>query len=209
MSATSDLINQPILFSYTHEDEVKIIEALVVLKEYGLPVRVVTEAYQARIEEQRRQPTEDDRRWPWVEPVSIGEHINLGDDRPMLDCGCQVGRMYALTPGQRDYIRDHFNMTPARLVEVHEVALFPGTRFIRRVTLASAEHVDPNRKHVMKRFAIDTWGHFMSEAKASDQRRAEAKESVDVVGDVTPTKKPAKASRSIIDMNQLMNEYGV
>jgi len=102
------------------------------------------DALKQRIEDARVQPTDDDRRWPLSPPEVIGEHLSVGDSRPELSCALVVGRAYSLTPGQRDYVRERFNMTPAPLVRVTEVALYPGTQLIRRVTLVSEVPAEPS-----------------------------------------------------------------
>jgi len=186
---------------------IKLNEAIGLLHDWGLPTRVLVEAIRDRIDEQFRQPTEDDLRWPWSPPENIGEHLSFGDSRPTLSCAIAVGRCYSLTPGQRDYVRDRFNMTPAPLVRVLEVALYPDTKFIRRVTLASEIHVDPkNRKRIMTKFAIDKWGEFCTQSKANDDAR-----KVDLTPDDDDTK-PAKAAKSTKrqpTLNELFTEYGI
>jgi len=87
-------------------------------------------------------------RWPLDVPMAIDDHLSLGNDRPTLSCRVEVGRAYALTSGQRDVIRERYGMTPAQLVEVTEVGMFANTKYIRRITLQSCEHVDVARRHM-------------------------------------------------------------
>ena len=191
---------------------IKLNEAIGLLHDWGLPTRVLVEALGQRIDDQSRQPTEDDHRWPWSPPENIDEHLSFGDSRPILSCALVVGRCYSLTPGQRDYVRERFNMTPAPLVRVTEVALYPGTQLIRRVTLVSELHVDPkNRRRMMTRFVLDRWGEFCTQAKAND----EARRMDDVVDDDdnqpakrTKAEKSAKP-RKLPTLDQLFNEYGL
>lgn len=189
----------------------KLNAAIVLLGAWNLPTKTVVEALGARLDEQRKQPTDEDRKWQHTPPEVIGEHLSLGDNRPTLSCALMVGRAYALTPGQRDYIRDHYNMTPARLVKITEVALYPGTSCIRRVTLISEEHVDPRRRKMTVKLAIDNWGQFCTESKANDDARKvdlepDPEGSDDRVGQVKP-KGATKAKQPTI--SDLMGQYGI
>ena len=209
--------------------------AIRTLGEWGLPTRLVMEALDERLEEQRVQPTEVDRLWPWAGKgkMSITEHLvpnvkevvtsasgvdvvlshGTAAERPTLSCRLQVGMAYSLTPGQRDVIRDRFNMTPAPLVEVIECAMYADNVHIRRVTLKSCEHVDSRRRAMMTKFSIDAWGQFCADAKQRDADREEAKaggpDESEAPGN-GKTVKPAKApSAKAVNLAQLMNEYGV
>lgn len=212
--------------------------AIRTLGEWGLPTRLVMEALDDRLEEQRVQPTEVDRLWPWAGKgkMSITEHLvpNVKEvvtsasgvdvvlshgsaaERPTLSCRLQVGMAYSLTPGQRDVIRDRFNMTPAPLVEVLECAMYEDNVHIRRVTLKSCEHVDPRRRAMMTKFSIDAWGQFCADAKQRDADREEAKEKAQSESEAPgngKTVKPVKAAKAssakTVNLAQLMNEYGV
>lgn len=210
--------------------------AIRTLGEWGLPTRIVMEALDERLEEQRVQPTEVDRMWPLAGRVSITEHLvpnvkeivtsasgmdvvlsHGGDrERPTLSCRMRVGMAYSLTPGQRDVIRDRFNMTPAPLVEVIECAMYSDNIHIRRVTLKSCEHVDPRRRAMMTKFSIDAWGQFCADAKQRDADREEAKAGSQAESEAPgdgKTVKPVKATKApsakAVNLAQLMNEYGV
>jgi hypothetical protein len=174
----------------------------------GAPTVMLSKWLANRASEFRAKPSEADLRWPVEQPTVVAEHITLGNDRPVLSCKLQVGRAYSLTPGQRDVVRDWFNMTPAPLIEVLEVALYPGTQYIQRVTLKSCEHVDPRRRRVMTKFAIDKWGEFCSQAKQRDTERAEAREG-DPVDDDESDKPAKKSTKKQPLLSELMNEYGV
>ena len=205
--------------------------AIRTLGEWGLPTRLVMEALDERLEEQRCQPTEVDRLWPLARRVGITEHLvpNVKEvvtsasgvavvlshgsaaERPTLSCRLQVGMAYSLTPGQRDVIRDRFNMTPAPLVEVLECAMYEDGVHIRRVTLKSCEHVDPRRRAMMTKFSIDAWGQFCADAKQRDADREEAKatEQAESEAKGSDKVKPTKIKQSAVNLAQLMNEYGV
>ena len=196
---------------WSYNDTQRIVEAVNVLTHYGLPTRLVVEDYLAKLSEQRRQPSDDDLRWQRVEATPIADHISVGNDRPTLDSSAVVGRLYSLTPGQRDFIRDTYNMTPTKLVEVLEVAVFhENPRCIRRVILRSTDHIaDPRRTKVINKLVIDHWGHFMSTAKANDDRRRDEAEAKEVTSPKDKATAPASASKTNINLKQLMEEYGV
>jgi len=225
--------NQPLSKAPIDTDAlVKINEAVGVLNDYGYKTGNIIEWLVHRMEEQKAQPTEVDRLWPWAGKgkVSITEHLvpNVKEvvtsasgvdvvlshgsaaERPTLSCRMQVGLAYSLTPGQRDVIRDRFNMTPAPLVEVIECAMYADNIHIRCVTLKSCEHVDPRRRAMMMKFSIDAWGQFCADAKQRDADREEAKS--EATGDgktVKPVKAVKAPSAKAVNLAQLMNEYGV
>ena len=179
--------------------------SIAVLETYKLPVGNVVAALQERLDEAQRQPTVEDMRWPLDVPVFITDHLSLGNDRPTLSCRVEVGRAYALTSGQRSVIREHYGMTPAQLVEVTEVGMFVGTKYIKRVTLQSCEHVDLARRHIVKRLVIDDWGHFCELAKASDDLHTKVSAALD-------KEKPAvvaKVSKATKSFESLLEEYAV
>jgi len=192
---------------YSKEAQVVIETALEVLDKWGIPTAVARSHYANALEEWRKQPTDEDRGWPWVEPESIATHVNMGDRRPVLSCKVGVGRAYELSPGQRDFIRDHYNMTPSRLVKVIEVALYPQSKCIRRVTLVSEEHVDPRRRKMVVKLSIDNWGRFCAESLANDEARRVETEPVE--DDDQPTKAKVKVSKSQVNLKELFNEYGI
>jgi hypothetical protein len=193
----------------TDDDVKQIRTALETLARYKLPCQGVADAFERMLEEARVKPSEADQRWPLTPPEYVGEHLALGDDRPTLSCRLVAGRSYSLSPGQRDYVRDRFNMTPAKLVKVIEVAVFPGTQLIRMVRLVSEEHVDPRRRRMMTKFTIDRWGEFCDQAKANDDARREST-AVEDDDDDQPAK-PGKPKRpkNEVRMEELFNEYGI
>lgn len=195
--------------SWSADDHQAIMLSLDTLAHYGLPVGNALARYAEIKEDAQRQPDADDLKWSLEQATIVAEHITLGNDRPTLDCHMVVGRAYSLTPGQRDYIRDHHNMTPAPLVEVIECAVYIGSQYIRRVTLRSVEHIDPRRRKVINKFTIDRWGHFMSEALANDKARAEAKERAFSERPVKATKGESTTESSRKTLVELMGEYGV
>jgi hypothetical protein len=137
-----------------------------VLRTYKIPHTTSYAAFQDMLDAVQRKPDADDFKWPWVASVPISEHVDQGDDRPVLSAQVEIGRAYSLSPAQRDVIRQWFNMTPAPLVEVIDLALFPESQIIRHIVLRSVEHIDPRRRRVMNKFTIDRWGRFMSAVAA-------------------------------------------
>lgn len=151
--------------------------AFEILKRYEIPHSVSREAFEAMVETASRTPDDDDMRWPLVEVEGIADHLTENDEeRPLLSTQLATGRAYALSPAQRDVVRKWFNMTPAPLVEVIDLALFPETKFVRHVVLRSMEHIDPRRRRVMNKFTIDRWGKFMSAVAEREAELAEQRE---------------------------------
>lgn len=123
-------------------------------------------------------PTADDRNWPLVPALPISEHVEGGvEERPVLSCALVKGRAYALTPAQRDVVRDRYAFTPAPLVEVVEAVVFPQEpTLIHRVTLKSIEHVDPRRRAWLQQVTITGWGEFMSACRKREVERLQQAE---------------------------------
>ena len=195
----------PKLLADEHIDE--ILAACSLLEWYGLPAHNARQALQERLEDQARVPSDEDRTWRRTPAMDLGEHLKLSpvnkDERPILSTYLVEGRAYSLSPGQRSYIRDTLDMTPARWVKVVEVAMYRGEPdLIKRVTLVSEEHVANDRRHVVKRFAIDRWGHFMSDSKRRDEERKNG--GADMVSE-----KATKQPKKVIDLMAVMEEYGV
>jgi hypothetical protein len=179
------------------------------LGQLGCPVRLCEEWLAETVEEMKSMPSEADLRWPRVSPVVIAEHVTLGDDRPMLNCGLAVGRAYSLTPGQRDVIREWFNVTPAPLIEVVNVTMFDDGVHIRSVRLKSVEHVDPRRRRMLVQFCINSWGEFMSLAKQYDDDRQAVLDNVIPEDEVVkPGKKTPKSNQTKL-LQDLMGQYGI
>lgn len=192
---------------FTPEAVPEVEAALGVLEKWQVPCGASRAWFETAVEEMRRQPTEEDMLWPFTPPEMVGEHLSIGNDRPTLSCALVTGRAYSLTPGQRDYIRDHYNMTPAKLVKVIELAFYPGGKYIRRVTLVSEEHIDPRRRAMVVKLSIDNWGRFCTEAKKNDEDR---QADVEVVRDGDkPSRGPKKEAKSVIVMKDLMSQYGI
>lgn len=122
--------------------------------------------------ERDQQPTADDLKYSVLGEASINEHLSEVSE---LDPSRMVeGRSYTLTSGQRAWLREVYDMTPARTVTIIELAFWPGTRCPQRLTLRSDEHVDNSRKHVLVMCAITSVGRFFTESKAKEQEKATA-----------------------------------
>ena len=196
-------------YKMTHAERTQaIVEAMRTLKALGVPYNSDT----ARQYEAEREPNEFDAAWPLTETVGITDHLASGnrevvsygkaavirltaDDepRPPLSCALVKGRAYSLTPAQRDVVRKWYNMTPAPLVEVIDLAMFPGTKMIRQVVIRNEEHIDlGRRKHVLHKFTINEWGRFMHAAKERETEIQLEKELNALRGRVTELLKKAK-----------------
>jgi hypothetical protein len=152
------------------EGQAEITAAFATLSKYRIPHASAYKEYQDMLESLARTPSEDDMRWPLVEVTDLTDHLTDEQERPVLSAAIVIGRAYSLSPAQRDVVRKWFNMTPAPLVEVLDLKLFEGTKFVQHVVLRSMEHIDPRRKRVMNKFTIDRWGKFMSQVQ---EREAE------------------------------------
>ena len=180
--------------------------AFLVLQAYDIPCSHAFQAWRGMVEQAGRQPDEHDLAWPWEGGVSITSHLSEGskvirsssgavvkvgpmEERPVLSTQIEVGRAYSLTPAQRDVVRSWFNMTPAKLVEVLDIAFFPVSvanrsetvqslipRHIMHVVLRSVEHVEERRKHVINKFTIAPWGRFMHEVQVREAEILQAQE---------------------------------
>lgn len=178
----------------------------------GINVSSITTQIEEAREDYNAQPATEDRLFPWVKPDAITEHLLPGGRRTVLTSAIGVGREYELSPGQRDYMRNHYGMTPAQTVEVTTFELYADGKHIKSVRFRSAEHIDPQRRHVIRAFAIHNWGRFMTEAKKLDEDRKALANLKVIDGDddgkpasVTKSSKVAKVSTLV----EMMLEYGI
>jgi len=169
--------------------------AFEILRVHKIPFTQTYKEFEAMLNAARREPTEDDRRWPLTEPTGIQVHlIEEGgpEERPLFGTGLAIGRAYALSSAQRNVIREWFNMTPAPLVEVIDLATFDG-KVVKHVVLRSMEHIDPRRRKVMNKFTLDQWGKFMSAVVAEEARIKSQKELERYIGRIVRLLEAAKA----------------
>lgn len=80
------------------------------------------------------------------------------------------GYAYTLTPGQRKWLRDHFDMTPTQTVTATQVVKWKGTNSLRELRLESQLYVDERlRKRVLKSVWIHDAEKFFRESWENDQ----------------------------------------
>jgi hypothetical protein len=136
----------------------------------------------------QQQPTERDHAWARRAPAP-----STIDELPeqLTAAKCHAGRQFTLSPGQRDVLRTRFGLTPTKVVEVVNVAVYPNDATLMwSVTLRSAEHVDPRRrKHVLNEVVLVPVSEFFEQAAARDKEREEqAAEQAEKTGKPTRVK---------------------
>ena len=141
----------------------------------------------------QQQPTERDHAWARRAPApsTIDEHFVGGLPEQLTAAKCHAGRQFTLSPGQRDVLRTRFGLTPTKVVEVVNVAVYPNDATLMwSVTLRSAEHVDPRRrKHVLNEVVLVPVSEFFEQAAARDKEREEqATEQAEKTGKPTKVK---------------------
>jgi hypothetical protein len=88
----------------------------------------------------------------------------------------RVGARLQLSPGQRSTLRERYELTPTKVVEVVNIELFEGTRMIRELVLRSDLHVSEHqRKHILVHCRISDFGAWYGSSVELDrEREAEA-----------------------------------
>lgn len=142
------------------------------------------------------QPSADDLLWPIIPALPVSQHLKApkktekslsgavlqhstrDEDRPVFSCAIVQGRAYSLTAPQRDVMRDRFNFTSAKWVEVMELAVYPGTNVPCKVVLKSCEHIDTRRgaQTTLQQITITKWGEFMSACRKREVERMQQAE---------------------------------
>lgn len=154
------------------------------------------------------QPTEHDIKWALrnEKPSSIEEHFIqmrkfpvYGDDRSLGPIGWRTepeygleqlsaanafaDRQFTLSPGQRDYLRERFGLTPTTVVVLTNAQTFKSSHVLFQLTIKSAEHVDPRRRSHVLNAATVRASEFFAEAarldKEREARRVEEEEKAD------------------------------
>lgn len=141
-------------------------------------------------------PTESDRAWPLIAPVSIEEHLT-GDTRPVLSCAMAQGRAYTLDEAQRQVIAEWYRMTCSPTVVVAMLATFPGEpTLVREVIIKSEQHVDPQNLRLLngpRSVTIDRWGDFCTACAVRRVENADRRELDAMTSRVERLFKRAKA----------------
>jgi hypothetical protein len=154
--------------------ELTVNEAIDFLEGAGFRVGVLREQLAER-EKTAALPTQEELSLTLPTTIpNLTEHMELRtlDPSRMWD-----GFAYTLTPGQRKWLRDHFDMTPTETVVVSQLDRWTGTQSLRAFRLESQLHVDPRmRKHVLTAVWIRNARKFFSESRENDARVDKVKE---------------------------------
>jgi len=139
------------------------------LDSQGLDMKPVWAQFREMVEKERlAQPDVLDLQYicPCVPPV-ISEHIWRGQKQVLSPTNLFKGYSYTLSPGQRQWLRDNYGMTPTETITILDFGVWPGNH-PKTITLRSDEHVDPKRRHVLVSATINRPGKFFHEAQQLD-----------------------------------------
>lgn len=152
-------------------------QAIATLKHLGFNTKSLDDQLAEKTEATITQPSEFDLLYPLSTPASWLPHFEHGV--PTLSPSTiRVGARLTLTPGQRATLRERYEMTPTRVVEVVNFELYPGTKAIKWLTLRSDLHVpESHRKHILVHCLISDFGNWYRSSIELDQEAEKAKES--------------------------------
>lgn len=139
------------------------------LDSQGLDMKPVWAQLREMTERERTaKPDELDLQYicPCVIPT-ISEHVWRGQKQVLSPTNIFKGYSYTLSPGQRQWLRDNYGMTPTETVTILDLGVWPGNH-PKSITLRSDEHVDPRRRHVLVKATITRPGRFFHEAQQLD-----------------------------------------
>ena len=109
-------------------------------------------------------------------PAAISEHFADGTNPILSPRNITAGYSYQLSPGQRKWLRDRYDLTPTKTVTIIELALWPKTDHPRRLIIRSDLHVEEHRrKHVLVQVAITQPGEFFVQSAREDKLIEEQK----------------------------------
>lgn len=152
----------------------QIARCLTFLQHEGYDVKALWHEHTRRLDN-IGSPTGDDLMFEFpLEYVPISDHFTKGDPEVLQCSNICVGRSYLLSPGQRQWIRENFDMTPTRTVTIRTAEAWQGTRHPRLLKFTSDMHVDPcHRSKILRDFTITRPGQFFRESQVIDQRLRE------------------------------------
>ena len=152
-------------------------KALATLTAQGFDIKSIVSQKAAKDEEAQPKPTEDDLLYQLTTPDSWIPHFESRE--PVLSLSTiRIGTRLTLTSGQRSTLRDRYEMTPTKVVEVLRVECFPGTRSIRELVLRSDLHVPDNqRKHILVHCRISDFANWWRSSIELDKKAEEEKQS--------------------------------
>lgn len=149
-------------------------KALAILVSQGFEIKDLVAQQESR-EATASSPTQEDLRYPLTTPDSWLPHFESRE--PLLSTSTlRIGARLTLTPGQRATLREQFEMTPTKVVEVTRLECFPGTRAIRELVLRSDLHVpESKRKHILVHCRITSFGKWYGSSIELDKAKEEEK----------------------------------
>jgi hypothetical protein len=129
-----------------------------------------------------RTPNASDLAFPLNTPASWLPHFVNGQPPVLTNSTLRVGARLQLSPGQRSTLRERYELTPTKVVEVVNIELFEGTKMIRELVLRSDLHVSEHqRKHILVHCRISDFGAWYGSSVELDRER-EAEASPRTVG---------------------------
>lgn len=138
----------------------------------GFDTAAIRAEHAAREVRTIRPPSASDIAFPLNTPVSWVPHFKDGQPPVLTNSTLRVGARLQLSPGQRSTLRDRYELTPTRVVEVVNIELFENTRYIRELTLRSDIHVSEHqRKHILVHCRISDFGAWYSSSIELDRER--------------------------------------
>lgn len=169
--------------------------ALRVLERAQFPVAELWALHAAR--EQAREggvPTEDDTRYAIpAQAPAISGHLEGGKNEVMSASNLWKGYAYALSPGQRQWLRERFEMVPTPTATVVELSTWPGTQHPREMTLRWDRHLDSDLRRKMSTcVTISCVGKFLRESAVYDEQRLAVDEVEDKAERATKPRKGAE-----------------
>src|ERR1035437_7256746 len=145
------------------------------LDEMRFDTTAIRHEHASREASRYRAINESDIAFPLNTPESWLPHFEDGQPPVLTNSTLRVGARLQLSPGQRSTLRDRYELTPTKVVEVTNLELFEGTRFIRELVLGSDIHVSEHqRKHILVHCRISDFGAWYRSSVELDKEREEA-----------------------------------
>lgn len=147
-------------------------DALRHLESSGFDVKALWSELSRRLSAwDRGMPDDDDRRYPLPTAApDLVVHLAAGRNAVLTSAMLWKGYSYTLSPGQRAWLRDNYDLTPTETVTVMWIETWTGddARFPRSLCLKSDLHVPSNRRHVLTQAVIRNVGRFFRESAERD-----------------------------------------
>lgn len=156
--------------------EAKYSEALATLVAQDYDISAIVNQHRLREQAAIGQPTEADLRHQLSTPESWQPHFDQHE--PTLSPSTlRIGGRFTLTAGQRSTLRDRYEMTPTKVVEVVNIELYPQTKCIHNLVLRSDRHVaESRRKHILVQCCISDFGQWLDSSSERDKEIEKVKD---------------------------------